>query len=312
MPEFTEFYYPSSCGSEKIRVLLCVPESRARGIVQIAHGVAEHGDRYRDFMRFLAENGFISAAGDHLGHGKSVSGKDGPGFFAERDGWRFVVEDMRVLHDILRKDHPGIPFYLFGHSMGSFLARTYLIDCPEDLSGAVICGTGQQSPFLVAGGRFFSGLICRFKGPRYRSRFLNTLAFGNYNKGFRPVKTEYDWLSRNEESVKAYEADPLCGFVPSAGLFRDMTGGVAYISNRKNLAKMPKEIPVFFIAGERDPVGENGKGVLRAFSSFRKAGMKDVKVKLYPECRHEILNELNREEVMADILNWITEHEKKN
>ncbi|MBQ2110380.1 MAG: lysophospholipase [Clostridia bacterium] len=305
MPELTEFTFPSSNGSTAIRVRKWEPDSAPRGIVQIAHGVAEHCERYDEFMTFLAANGYIAAANDHLGHGKSIRDDGDLGFFADKDGWDLVVSDMHKLHELLRAEHPELPFFLFGHSMGSFLTRTYLIKYPDELTGAIICGTGQQSPALVGAGNAMAKLICSLRGARHKSIMLNNTAFGSYNKDFQPIRTPCDWLSRDEANVDKYVADPLCGFVPTAGLFRDMMGGISFIGKKENIEKMRKDLPVFFIAGAKDPVGESGEGVKRAYGAFLDAGMKDVRLKLYDECRHELLNELNKDEVMADVLEWI-------
>ena len=305
MPKFTEFTFPSADGRTAIRVRRFDPDGAPVGVVQIAHGVAEHCERYDDFMRFLAENGFVAAANDHLGHGRSIAAEADLGFFTEKDGWDTVVSDMHKLHEILALEFPTLPCFLFGHSMGSFLTRTYIIKYPQELAGAVICGTGQQSPALVGAGKAMAGLVCALKGVRHRSKLLNNTAFGAYNKGFDAVRTPCDWLSRDEANVDKYIADPLCGFVPTAGLFRDMMGGIAFISDPKNAEKMRRELPVFFISGDKDPVGENGKGVQKAYEMFGAVGMKDVSIKLYPDCRHELLNELNRDEVMNDVLAWL-------
>ncbi|MBO4879399.1 MAG: lysophospholipase [Clostridia bacterium] len=307
MSKFTEFTFPSSNGKTAIRVRKFEPETAPRGIVQIAHGVAEHCERYDAFMEFLAANGFVAAANDHLGHGKSISGESDLGFFTEKDGWDHVVRDMHKLHELLTEEYPELPCFLFGHSMGSFLARTYIIRYPDELTGAIICGTGQQSPALVGAGKAMAGMICGLRGVKHKSDMLNKTAFGKYNEGFETVRTPCDWLSRDKANVDKYIADPLCGFVPTAGLFRDMMGGISFIGKPENIEKMRKDLPVFFIAGDKDPVGENGKGVQKAYDLFKEAGMKDVTLKLYPDCRHELLNELNKDEVMADILGWLNE-----
>ncbi len=304
MPIFKEFTFPSANGKTRIHVRSWEPDGAPIATVQIAHGIAEHAERYDGFMRFLAENGFRAAANDHLGHGQSVNSETELGFFADRDGWQIAIKDMHALHEILRSEASDAPCFLFGHSMGSFLARTYLIEYPDDLCGAVICGTGQQSSALVAAGRKAAGLICSLKGPTHKSPLLNNMAFGSYNNGFMPNRTPFDWLSRDEKIVDKYIADPLCGFLPTAGLFRDMMDGIKFISDPKNAAKMNKDLPVFFIAGEKDPVGENGAGVKKAYEMFIACGMKNASVKLYPDCRHELLNELNKQEVMNDILDW--------
>lgn len=305
MPTFTDFSFLSSNAKTNIRVRRCDPDGEVRGIVQIAHGIAEHVERYDDFARFLAENGFAVFANDHLGHGKSVNDESELGFFAETGGWEMVVEDMRKLHDLASEQHPDLPYFLFGHSMGSFLARTYIIYFRTGLDGVILSGTGQQPKALVVGGKLLGKLEMSKNGAMYKSKKLNDLAFGKYNDGFDTTRTISDWLSRDEAEVDKYIADPLCGYIPSAGLFHDMMCGIEFISKPRNLQRMKKDLPVYFMSGDADPVGENGKGVLRAYRSFLNAGMKDVAVKLYHEGRHEMLNELNKAEVYKDILNWI-------
>ncbi len=308
MATFREYTFVSSNGRTPIHVRRFDPEGTPRGVVQIAHGVAEYAKRYDPFLAFLADNGFVAVAHDHLGHGASVTDESERGWFAERDGWDLVVSDVKRLHDALREEFPDLPFALFGHSMGSFVARTCLIRWPGDWNAAVICGTGQQSGALVAGGKLMAKLVCAFKGTKHRSPFLENLAFGAYNKAFEPVRTKVDWLSRDEAVVDAYAADPLCGFMVTAGLFRDMMTGIAFISKPKNVANVRKDLPIFLIAGDRDPVGEAGKGPRKALALYRKAGVSDVSLKLYPECRHELLNELDREQVMADVLAFLNAH----
>ena len=305
MPRFREYTFLSTNGRTKINVRRFDPDGLPRGIVQIAHGVAEHISRYDGFMRYLAENGFIAIGNDHLGHGLSVQSESELGWFAEEDGWSVVVNDMHKLHDITFAENPGLPYFLFGHSMGSFLTRTYIIKYPAELAGAVICGTGQQSPALVGAGKASANLVCKMKGSKHRSKLLAGMAFGSYNKSFEPRRTDYDWLTRENSIVDEYIADPLCGFMPTAGLFRDMMSGISFITDPENVAKMRKTLPVFFISGDLDPVGENGKGPAKAFHAFKEAGMNDVTIRFYKSCRHELLNETNRDEVMKDILSWL-------
>ena len=281
------------------------PDFEPRGIVQIAHGIAEHINRYDAFARYLAENGFVVFGNDHLGHGQSINDESELGYFAETGGWEMAVEDMRKLHDAAAGEFPGLPYILFGHSMGSFLARTYIIYFRSGLDGVILSGTGQQPKALVLGGKLMGKMEVNKKGSKYKSEMLNKLAFGNYNDGFETTRTISDWLSRDEAEVDKYVEDPLCGYIPSAGLFYDMMCGIEFISKPRNLQRMNKNLPVYFMSGDADPVGENGKGVLRAYRSFLSAGMKDVAMKLYHGGRHEMLNELNKQEVYKDILNWI-------
>ena len=279
MPVFDEFTFPSSTGVNRIHVKTCVPDGAVRGVVQIAHGIAEHAGRYSDFMAFLAEN----------------------------DGWWRVVDDLKTIHDTMKAKYPNVPYVFFGHSMGSFLARTYLIRYPDDCDAAIISGTGQQSPLMVNAGLFMASMLTKKNGPRGDGKMLNDIAFGSYNDKIKFRYTEFDWLSRDEENVKKYIDDPLCGFVAKCSLYRDMMEGIKFISNRDNAAKMKKTMPVYFMSGEADPVGEYGKGVSKAYKMFCDVGMKDVMIRLYPEGRHEMLNEINRADVYRDILNWLNE-----
>lgn len=305
MPTFKDFYFNSSTGKNKIHARMCVPDAEPRAIVQIIHGIAEYIDRYDEFMSFLADNGIIAVGTDHLGHGKSIESEEQTGFFAYDNGWDYVVRDEEVLRLAMHENYPELPIIVFGHSMGSFMARTLLIRYPDAFNAAIISGTGNQSAALVNGGLFMGNLVTGLKGAHHYSKFLNNLAFGSYNKIYDNPKTEYDWLSRDEANVQKYIDDPLCGFIPSCSLFRDMMTGVKFITNKKNLTAMNKDMPVYFMSGDMDPVGECGKGVQKAYNNFLEAGMKDVSIKLYPGGRHEMLNEINKDEVYTDILAWL-------
>lgn len=305
MPTFKDFYFNSSTGKNKIHARMCVPDAEPRAIVQIIHGIAEYISRYDEFMSFLADNGIIAVGTDHLGHGKSIESEEQTGFFAYDNGWDYVVRDEEVLRLAMHENYPELPIIVFGHSMGSFMTRTLLIRYPDAFNAAIISGTGNQGAALVNGGLFMGNLVTGLRGAHHYSKFLNNLAFGSYNKIYENPKTEYDWLSRDEANVQKYIDDPLCGFIPSCSLFRDMMTGVKFITNKKNLTAMNKDMPVYFMSGDMDPVGECGKGVQKAYNNFLEAGMKDVSIKLYPGGRHEMLNEINKDEVYADILAWL-------
>lgn len=305
MPTFKDFYFNSSTGKNKIHARMCVPDAEPRAIVQIIHGIAEYISRYDEFMSFLADNGIIAVGTDHLGHGKSIESEEQTGFFAYDNGWDYVVRDEEVLRLAMHENYPELPIIVFGHSMGSFMTRTLLIRYPDAFNAAIISGTGNQGAALVNGGLFMGNLVTGLRGAHHYSKFLNNLAFGSYNKIYDNPKTEYDWLSRDEANVQKYIDDPLCGFIPSCSLFRDMMTGVKFITNKKNLTAMNKDMPVYFMSGDMDPVGECGKGVQKAYNNFLEAGMKDVSIKLYPGGRHEMLNEINKDEVYADILAWL-------
>lgn len=307
MPSFQDFYFQSSTGRTSIHALKCVPDGKPRTVVQIAHGIAEHIDRYRPFMEFLADNGFVAAGNDHLGHGKSIRVPEEQGFFAEKDGWWRVVDDMDKLHDIMSKEYPELPYVLFGHSMGSFLTRTYLIKHPDKYDGVILSGTGHQSPALVLGGNAAASVMAKLNGAMGDGTKLDSLAFGSYLSKIENPRTKFDWLSRDAEQVDKYIADPLCGFVGKIGLYRDMMQGIKFITDKKNIAQMNKEKPVYFMSGDGDPVGDYGKGVERAYKAFCDAGLHDVFMRLYPGGRHEMLNETNKEQVYQDILSWLNE-----
>ena len=300
-----EFHFLSSDGKAQLHAVTWLPEGEAVGILQIAHGVAEYALRYDDFARFMTTKGFIVTANDHLGHGQSVREGAPRLFFAESGGWDYAVRDLYALRDLTGKAYPGLPYFLLGHSMGSFLARTYLIRYPGMVDGAVIMGTGQMAPALISGGLAVANVESRRIGEENASALVSKLSFETYNKVFAPNRTGFDWLSVNEANVDAYIADPLCGGNASIGLFREMLGGMRFIAKPEQLKKMNLNTPILFISGEMDPVGDCGKGVQRAYDSFRKAGVRDVTLKLYPELRHEILCETGKDAVYADIYEWL-------
>lgn len=311
MPEFRDFFYPSSTGSNEIHARICVPEGAPKGVVQIAHGIAEYIGRYEAFMLFLAENGYVAVGNDHLGHGQSAARLDERGFFAERDGWDYVVRDMKRLRDQVREEYHDLPYIFFGHSMGSFLTRTFLILYPDLYDAAILSGTGQQSPALINSGYLAAEMLTRLKGPHASGKMLNDMAFGSYCKKIDNPVTEFDWLSRDPVTVEKYIADPLCGFVCKCSLYRDMMGGLKFLTNQRNIDRMNKEAPVYFMSGAEDPVGDYGAGVKKAYKAFCDAGLRDVMIRLYPGGRHEMLNETNREDVMQDILNWLNDRIEK-
>lgn len=306
MVNTSTFRFPSCDGQHQIFVRQWLPEGgQPRAIVQIVHGISEYIDRYAPAARFLAQHGFLVVGDDHLGHGRTAAGAEEYGFFGEKDGWHTVAADVRRLRTLMGEKYPDLPYFILGHSMGSFLTRTYLIDWPGTVTGAIISGTGQEPPAVVEAGARLAGAICRTSGPRTHSKLIEKMAFGTYNKQFQPVRTHADWISRDEEIVDAYVADPLCSFMPTAGMFRDMMEGLKYIAKKSNLAKMDPATPILFISGDKDPVGRCGQTVLKVVDFFHAAGCEDTLVHLYPGGRHEMLNETNREEVYGDILTWL-------
>lgn len=295
--------YPSCDGVHTIHAVQWLPEGEPRGVIQIVHGVAEYVERYAPLAHYLTERGYVVCGEDHLGHGHTAAGQFG--YFAPRGGWDLVARDIRQLRVLQGERHPGLPYVMLGHSMGSFLTRTYLIRWPGTLDGAVLSGTGQEPAPLVALGRLLAGGLCALRGPEYVSDLVYQLSLGAYNRAFRPNRTTADWLSRDEGAVDANLRDPLCAFRPTVSMFRDMMTGLRFIARRDNLARMERATPVYFLSGDRDPVGSMGAGVKKVAGMFRAAGCGDVTLKLYPGGRHEMFNEINRQEVMDDLLAWL-------
>lgn len=299
----TDIWYDSK-GAGKIHACRWIPEGEPKAVLQIVHGIAEFVERYDGFANFLTEHGFVVVAEDHMGHGQSINGEGIQGYF--HGGWFTAIEDTMQLMRDTKEAYPGIPYILFGHSMGSFMARTILCKYPDSgIRAAIICGTGWQPalalPALI---KVVEG-ICKKTGETNPNDKLQNLVFGSYNSKVEHPRTPYDWLTRDAKIVDAYIAHPLCGFTASCGLLREMMKGIHFIEQKGNMAAMRKDLPVFFIAGGDDPVGSYGKGIHQSAEAFQKAGMKDVSVRIYPLCRHEILNEINREEVYEDVLAWI-------
>lgn len=299
------FYFTSYEGSVRSHGMRWIPEGTVHAVLQIVHGMAEHIERYREFAVFLAERGIAVVGHDHLGHGRTAQTPEDFGYFAEKNGNGILVEDIHKVLQITRKIYRRQPYILLGHSMGSFLTRQFLCQYGKELDGVIICGTGYHSPATLKVGKRLCKSEANIYGWHRRSGLMLRMAFGSYNKKFQPIRTENDWLSRNEENVDRYEADPMCGFPFTLNGYYNLFVTLQNIINKENLARMPKQLPVFFIAGESDPVGEYGKGVRKVERLFRESGMQNVECRLYPEDRHELLNELDRERVYEDIWEWL-------
>ena len=301
-----EFFIPS-VGKGNIHCCKWEPDGEVRGVVQIIHGIAEYAARYDEIARFLTANGFVVVGDDHMGHGGSIGENTMQGYFY--GGWLNAVDDSMHLFEKIKKEYPDKPYFIYGHSMGSFMARTILYRYKDaGFAGALISGTGWQPKMILSLGMNVCKGQAKKLGETGTSPVVKKLMFGGYNKGYDKPRTEFDWLSRDEAVVDAYIADPLCGFDATIGLSAAMLEGMKMNENAENLAKMPKKLPVFIFSGAMDPVGANGKGVKQTYEAFRKAGMEDVTMKLYPEGRHEMHNELNKEEVFKDILAFLNDH----
>lgn len=277
-----------------------------RGIIQIAHGMAEHILRYEDFCRFIVEHGFIVYGNDHRGHGGTIKAPDDKGFFAEENGFEKVVSDMKQLSDIIHSEHRDVPLFLLGHSLGSFLTRRYVQLFGDDICGMILSGTGFNKGIGKIGLQIAKWERWR-KGPRTPSPLMHKLVFYGFNENFTPTKTNFDFLTRDEEIVKKYVEDDKCGFTCSTSFYIDLLTGLDLIHRKEEVKKTPPILPIFLISGTLDPVGDDGKGVKKVYRLYKRAGCKRVRMKLYENARHEVLNEINKEEVYIDILNWLDE-----
>lgn len=277
---------------------------KPRAILQISHGMCEFLERYENFASYLNERGILVCGNDHLGHGDSVNSPADYGYFGAEDGWIHLVEDLHQLTVLMQERYPGIPYFLLGHSMGSFVARTYLSWYGNQLSGALLVGTSGVNPMLPVSFPITKAVMMR-KGKRYRSQWINDIAFGTYNAKFKPHRTEYDWLSRDEAQVDTYRADPRCTFIFTLQGFWDLFSLLKFISRKEWASTVPVDLPIALLSGAMDPVGQYGKGVKQVHDRLALAGVKDLIIHLYGGCRHEILNETNRETVYRDIASWI-------
>ncbi len=313
MAQKREFTYDSGDGRTKIHAVEWKPEGvEIRGVLQIVHGMVEFVERYEEFAGFLKEKGFVVTGNDHLGHGASVVTKEDYGFFAEKKGNRTVLKDIHRLRRMTEKRYPGVPYFILGHSMGSFLLRQYLCMKGEGLSGAIVMGTGTQPMAVLQAGRGLCRLMACFRGWRYRSVLVDNMAFGGYNRHFEPARTDKDWLTKEEEVVDRYLSDERCTFRFTLNGYYNLFTSILEASRKENLQRMPKNLPVFFVAGGDDPVGNSGKGVEEVRKRFWDAGMQEVSCKIYAGDRHEILNETDRQRVYEDLERWLSEQLKRH
>lgn len=300
----SSFYFPSSDGKSRIHGVHWHPDQAPVAVLQITHGMIEYIERYDCFSQFLNQQGIAVIGHDHLGHGKSSKEEDF-GYFGEKDGYRYLLSDIHRVSLYCRKQYPNLPHFIMGHSMGSFLLRLYLTVSHESFAGAIIMGTGNQPLPLLLGGQCMIFAISKQKGRRYRSLFLHKLVLENYNRKFWPARTRNDWLSSDREEVKKYLESPYCNFYFTCGAYEDLFQVLTRLKRKKVMKKIPVKLPVLFASGGKDPVGQQGNGVKRLYDTYRKLGVKDLEMRLYSECRHEILNERNKQQVFQDIYEWM-------
>ncbi|MCL6456928.1 MAG: lysophospholipase [Gorillibacterium sp.] len=296
------------CGEDgQIPLVRWEPDDKGslKGIVQLVHGSCEHAGRYQRFAHFLTEQGYVVYANDLRGHGRSVEAIEDFGYFGERGGWNAMVSELHEVTCLAHTEHPGLQLTMLGHSMGSFLARHYATQYGQDLDGLVLSGTAHHSRALLRTARMIAKLQIATQGSKHRSKLLYKLSYGTYNRRFEPSRTEQDWLTRDEAEVDRFLQDKWCGFVFTASGFRDMFEGLLVITDPTQISKTPQDLPILLISGADDPVGEYGRMVKQAYDQYQQAGIQQLKMKLYAGMRHEILNEIGREDVYRDIAAWI-------
>ena len=299
----------TSVAGQPLTLHLWQTDAPCRGVIQLVHGMAEHIARYDRLARALCAAGYTVAGHSHLGHGEDAR-EDELGFFGRKDGWDHLVEDVHAAHEMLLKRFPGQRFAILGHSMGSFVTREYLLRYGGDLTAAVICGTGWFPGPLCSVARAAAALCGVFGGWQKPAPLVDRLMSKDNNKAFAPVRTPFDWLSRDTAEVDKYMADLRCGFLFTARGYYDMFTGLKSLSRLQLLAALPGNLPVLFISGDADPIGAQGKGVSTVAQQFRDAGVRDVTVRLYPGARHELFNETNRDEITAELIDWLNRHMK--
>lgn len=294
-----------SCTGKEIYAKKWYDETKKgyKGVVQLVHGMEEHIGRYDEFANFLAENGFIVVGHDHLGHGKTAQTEEELGYFSEKNGWFYLAEDIHILQNKIKQEYPDIPYIIMGHSMGSLLTRTYVTIYQDNLDGIIITGTSGQRSGLLAG-KLLAKLLMIFKGKKYKSKLLASLVTGSFNRQFKPNKTSVDWTTSDEKIIEEHikDTNPHCKFTVSA--YYELFTGSMYLNKKKNIKKTPN-IPILIFSGDKDPVGEKGKGVKRVYQMLKETGKEHVTLKLFANGRHEMLNEVNREEVFDFVLNWM-------
>ena len=278
-----------------------LPEGRPRAVLQIAHGLAEHSGRYARLAAALNAAGYGVYASDHRGHGPEAPAAD-LGHFADEGGWEKVVGDLWTLNRLIAAEQPGTPIIFIGHSLGSFLGRGFIAEHSDALAGAALSGSSGKPPAIATLGRLIARAERLRLGKRGKSRLIFQMWFGDFNKPFRPARTAFDWLSRDEREVDAYVADPLCGFPFTTQLAIDVLDALPRVTGRENLARIRKDLPIYVFSGERDPVGANIKGLI---ADLKAAGFAKLTTRLYPGARHETLNETNRDEVTRDLIAWL-------
>ncbi len=282
------------------------PTTEAKCIIQICHGMAEHIGRYDNFMNFLCDNGYIVVGYDQRGHGMTAGSVENCGYMSDSDNIEVLVEDVHKVVEYIKNAYPEKNIYLFGHSMGSFVSQRYVELYNNEISGLILSGSSYNDGLIIKLGNILASMITKSKGRKHISHFINNLSLGSYNKKFKPAKTSVDWLSRDNENNVKYENDEYCGMIFTVSYFKDLTNCFKLIA--KDLELINNKLPIYIMSGDNDPVGNFGKGTTLLFTKLKKVGISDLTLKLYKDGRHEMLNEINKEEVYKNILEWVTNH----
>ena len=305
--KYNDIQFKSTNGINTIKGMVYLPDNiqEVKGIVQICHGMCEYIEKYERFAKFLTDNNFIVCGHSHIGHGQSVNNEDEYGFFAEKFGYKYLIKDVYKLTCIMKEKYPNLPYFVLGHSMGSFIIRCYISNYGNEIDGAIISGTGGPNQFIDLGIKF-ANMIIKQKGNMYRSDFLTDEAMKIvFNKQVKHSFTKYDWVSRDAKIVKEFSKDKLSDFSFTACGYRDLFNLIKYSNNEKTIDKIPKQLPIYIFSGDKDPVGQDGVGVEKVYKDLVKHGCTNVIMKLYKNGRHEMLNEINYEKVYDNILKWI-------
>ena len=307
--EKVEFCYASRDGQSQIHAVRWIPEGEVKAVLQIVHGMSEYIDRYEVFAEYMTSQGILVTGEDHLGHGKTITECGSlQGYFCKQDPATVIVRDVHRLKKMTQELYPNAPYFILGHSMGSFMARNYMLRYGKGVQGMIIMGTGNQSKGLLTFSKILATILGAFQGQKHVSKFMEKLSFGGYLKRIPNPDTPFDWLSVNKENVKKYMADPLCGFTFTINGYKTVLELLYRLTDSKELNQIPKELPVFLLSGEDDPVGNYGEAVKSVTASLKAAGLVNVESKLYAKDRHEILNENDRNTVYTDILAWIQKY----
>lgn len=296
--------YRSANGNNMVSYSVWEPEEAPRAVLQICHGMSEHIGRYRWFAEQMTRRGFVVCGDDHLGHGRTAAREEELGYFGPKDGYLHLMEDEHGLRREMQARYPDLPYFLLGHSMGSFITRFYVTRHADGLSGYLCCGTSGRNP-AVKFARALASLMVLVRGGGRPGKLLDRLAFQDYNKQIENAATGHEWLSRDMTVYRPYADDPKSGFLFTNAGFRDLFRLLDTVTGRKWSNRVPKELPIILLSGECDPVGQYGEGVRQVYGWLEASGVQDLTLRLYPGARHELHNELNREEFVGDVARWM-------